>query len=394
MITWGTLGGLAPAAVEAAVAKSRTRSSHANPLTLCALFPEAGAQALAGDEAWRGVALAVAAANRSPGRPIRLILADATQGAAAVARIAKTRPTAFLGTLSSTQSFATTAAAELANIPYIELDAPADAITARGFKMLLRTGLTTADLAATTATTILGQIAPAWRQPTASMRIALLFDDGASNGAFAAAMLDVAKTTKLPILLTMGYATDSMDLAAEVGRMKRAKIDLLVHAGRTEHVLLLYEALAIAAWRPRMIIGAGAGYSLSAIGFALGPAIENTMVIDAPLYPATGPAAAVARAYHRHYATTPRSSASLTTYVGTKLIIDALRTGHPLAATHIPRGTLANGWGAAFAANGQNRDSFATLQQWRNGRLITIDPAIKGAARAEGLGRGPRYPPG
>ncbi|SIR01678.1 MULTISPECIES: ABC transporter substrate-binding protein [Acidiphilium] len=373
-----------------AVAASRSgaaavRSAAPSSPTLAALFPDQGAEALAGDEAWRGVTLAIADANRGRKQPIRLIRADATDPARTIATLAKADPpAAFIGTSSSTLSFVATAAAELANIPYIELDAPADAITTRGFKMLVRTGLTSAALAATTTTAIAGQIAPSWRKAAGELRIALLFDDGATNGAFAAAMLDLARQTKLPVVLTLGYATNTMDLASEIGRMQRAKIDLLIHAGRTEHVLLAYAAMATAGWRPRMIIGAGGGYAMSGLGFALGRAIENTMVVDTPLYDVSGPAAAIARAYRARYAAPPRSSASLTAYVGAQLVSGALGQDKPfraaLLATDRPRGALANGWGCAFNGQGQNRASFATLQQWRGGRLITIDPTIAGAA--------------
>jgi branched-chain amino acid transport system substrate-binding protein len=356
------------------------------PITLVALFPNKGAEALVGDEAWRGVALAIGDANRHRKTPIRLIRADATDPSRLIAGLAKSAPpTAFLGTMSSTLSFAATAAAELANIPYIELDAPADAITTRGFKMLIRTGPTSADLAASVVGAIAGQIAPAWHKPAAALRIAVLFDDGATNGAFAAALLDLAHQTKLPIVLMLGYATNTMDLASEIGRMQRARIDLLVHAGRTDHVLLAYEAMATAAWRPRMIVGVGTGYGMTAIGFALGRAIENTMVVDAPDYQTSGPSAVIAQAYETQYASPPRGGASLTSYVGAALVATCLDQSKPLIetllATDRPRGSLANGWGAAFTTEGQNRASFATLQQWRGGRLITIDPTVTGSAK-------------
>jgi branched-chain amino acid transport system substrate-binding protein len=377
----GTVALAASSSVHAAV-----RPAQPPPITLAAVFPDHGGEALAGDEAWRGTALAIAAANQGRKTPIRLLRTTTVDPSRHIADLAKSNPpAAFLGTQSSTVSFAATAAAELDNIPYIELDAPADAITTRGFKMLLRTGLTTTALAARTIGAIAGQIAPAWHKSTANLRIAILFDDGATNGAFAAAMLDLAHQTKLPILLMLGYGTNTMDLASEIARMKRARIDLLIHAGRTEHVLLAYQAMATAAWRPRMIIGIGTGYGMSAIGFTLGSALENTMVVDAPLYAATGPSAAIAHAYQDRYARPPRSSASLTSYVGTMLVIAALDSGKPLIdtlrATNNPRSTLANGWGVAFNGDGQNRESFATLQQWRAGTLITIDPTVTGAAK-------------
>ncbi|MEE3502838.1 ABC transporter substrate-binding protein [Acidiphilium acidophilum] len=350
--------------------------------TLCGLFPSSGPEALAGDEAWRGVTLALDTANRSRPNPIRLIRADAADPTKSIAALAaSTPPTACLGTMSSSRSFAATAAAELANIPYVELDAPADAITTRGFKMLHRTGLTTTDLAIRTIAAITDLLAPAWHRAPGTLRVALLFDDGATDGAFAASMLAQAKQAKLPVLLVMGYGSDKLDLSNQVERMQRAQIDLLIHAGQPEHVILLYEALAIAAWRPRMIIGAGSGYGMSAIGDALGHRIEHTMVVDAPLY--DKPAQAILRAYRDRYATPPHSSISLTTYVGTMLVITALDQGRSLGAALTAlkrkRGALANGWGVDFDADGQNRASFATLQQWRSGALVTIDPSIEGA---------------
>lgn len=175
-----------------------------------------------------------------------------------------------------------------------------------------------------------------------------------------------------------------MDLSEEIGRMQRAKIDLLIHAGRTEHVLLLYAGLQVARWRPRMIIGTGAGYGVAPIGYTLGRALDNTMVIGNPLY---GPAAApIAAAYRARYASAPRGTASLTTYAGTTLVLDALHSGKPvlsaLAATHRPHGALPNGWGADFDARGQNRASFVTLQQWHRGVLTSIDQRINGAGKA------------
>lgn len=356
--------------------------------TLGVLFPRSGPQTLDGDEAWRGVVLAVEAARQNSKTPIRLIRGDADTPADAIKTMVKAAGTpgaitAILGTQSSTASFAATAAAELANIPYVELDAPADAITARGFRGLLRTGTTTSEFAATAVSAITGIIAPGWHSASGKLRIALLFDVGASNGAFAAAMLAACNAVQLPVILTVGYATNAMGLSAEVERMRRAKIDLLVHAGRAEHVLLLYTAMTIARWRPHMIIGAGAGYGLSEIGFELGKALDNTMVVSNPLY---GPGASdIAARYQRRFATPPRSAASLTSHVGTTLVIEALNGDKPLpqtlAAIKRDRGALANGWGVDFSTSGQNRRSFATLQQWRQGRLITIDPTIAGAGK-------------
>ncbi|HEX7391287.1 MAG TPA: ABC transporter substrate-binding protein [Acidiphilium sp.] len=387
-----SLAGLAAPVARASgtAAATPAKAEPAAETVLGVLFPASGTEALLGDEAWRGVELAVAVARKGGMAPVRLIREDAADPARAVARFAKAGGNsgpvaAILGTWSSTASFAATAAAELARIPYIELDAPADAITARGFKSLIRTGLTTTGLAVSASAAIAGVLAPGWRKPADQLRIGLLFDVGATDGSFAAAMIAACKAAKLPILLTMGYATDTMDLTGEVGRMKRARLDLLVHAGEVAHVLLLYEAMTVASWRPRMIVGVGGGYGMAEAGFVLGKTIDNTMVVGCPLYGTDGASAPIAAEYRRRYAEPPRGAASLTAYVGTALALRALQTGKglpgSLSTVEAPRGALANGWGVEFDATGQNRRSFATLQQWRDGALVTIDPAVAGAEK-------------
>lgn len=388
------LSGVALAAGKrAGHAASATAKPHPAPVTVGALFPETGRLSLPGDEAFRGVELAVETARLSApanGKPIRLIRASAsTQAEAAqvIHRLAATdHASLVLGTCSSTLSFAASAAAELANIPYVELDAPADAITRRGFKTLARTGLTTADLAGRAARAVSGLLAPAYGRRPQALRLALLFDVGASDGAFAAAMIAACAKAKLPLLLEIGYASGTMDLSGPVSRMKRAKVDVVIHAGTPDDVPLFYEAMTIAAWRPRMVIGAGSGYGLAGTGFAVGPAIEGTMVVGPPLYEASGESAMVAAMYRRRYAASPRSAASLAAYVGAILAFEALIAGQPMPQSlqkrNLPHGALANGWGVKFSPTGQNERSFATLQQWRGGRLITIDDSVSGHAKS------------
>lgn len=387
------IGGLCLGAVGLAARPARAaavpgKAETTTPLHIGTLFPESGPQSLIGNEAWRGVELAARAAYPTFAGGLTLLRGDASRADAAIKAMIghagkKEAISVILGSQSSTDSFAATAAAELAGIPYVELDAPASGITRRDFKRLMRTCTTTDDFAAKTESAITGLLMPHWHVGAERLRLALLFDVGATNGSFASAMLAACKRAGLPVTLSMAYATEAMELSEEVGRMQRAKIDLLIHAGRAQHVLLLYEAMRAAAWRPRMIVGTGAGYGLSEIGRVLGRALDNTMVVGNPLY---GPdSASIAAAYRQLYASAPRGAASLTTHVGAALVLDALHSGKPvlsaLAATRRQRGTLANGWGADFDNTGQNRASFVTLQQWQNGTLVTIDPGMKGSTK-------------
>ena len=339
-----------------------------------ALFPLSGADALIGDEASRGVQLALDAVNQAggiAGRPLGLAVADAVgqNEAESIARalIATDGLNLLLGTGTSGLAYPGSDAAELAQIPYIEVNAAADGITGRNFKFLIRICLTTTMIAACATAAIARQF------PNAP--IGLLFNTGATEGAIAAAALAQWQAARITPLLSIGYPPDAASLHEEVGRLKRAGARVVLHAAGQDDVLVFFEALQDAGWRPAAVIGCGDGYGLRETAFALGPALDGVYVSGAPFYPT--PAAAIAQAYQDRFAMAPRSAGSLSAYVGAKLVFDTLArlkgdAGQLLAAlrqTSLPPGALANGWGVAFDRTGQNTRAFATLQQWRSGTL-------------------------
>lgn len=139
-----------------------------------------------------------------------------------------------------------------------------------------------------------------------------------------------------------------------------------------------FEAMANLAWRPHGLVGTGTGYGLAGTGFLLERALDGVLVVGPPLYQPQGPSAAVARLYQERFAGMPRGAGSLSSFAGAFVVFQALMAGHPLPAAlqgqNQSSGTLVNGWGLAFDKAGQNAASFATLQQWRAGRLVTIAP--------------------
>ena len=342
-----------------------------------ALFPFTGAGSLIGDEAFRGVQLAVDDINRAGGiasQPVGLIQGDAldaTQaGQAAKSLIAGAGANLLLGTGGSGLAYAGSAAAELAQIPYIELNATADGITGRNFKFLLRTCLTSTMLAATAVA------AMAKRFP--NRKIGLLFNTGAAAGAIAAAALAQWQAQKITPLLSIGYPEDAADLHGPVSRLQRAGAEILLHAAGADDVLAFFQAKQDLGWKPAGVFGSGDGYGLRETAFALGSPFNGTYVSAAPCAPLS--AAAITGAYQARFGMPPRSADSLTAYAGAKLVLDQLNglNGDPtklldaLRKTNLPAGALANGWGAAFDKTGQNTSAFATLQQWQNGGLVTL----------------------
>ncbi len=352
----------------------QAQSTQAGPRFGAAL-PLSGPYALSGDETLRGIQLAIDTINAQggiAGKPVSLATADMPSQAAAAGVVNGLIKDAHAGILfgsgSSALSYPATAAAELAQIPFIELTAPADGIMTRGFKFLLRTGPSTSMTAQLAAATI--------RARFAGRRLGLLFNVGATDGAIAAATLAALKMAGLPLTLAAGYPEDASGLADQAGRMMRAKVEVLLHAAGADDALMAFQAMRELGWRPAALIGMGTGYAQRETQEALGAALDGAFVIAAPFYP--GPAAAIAAAYEAKFAVQPRSAESCTAYVGAKLVFDTLRAAGEdparllaaLRQVNLPKGALANGFGAAFDNAGQNSRSFVTLQNWKNGSLI------------------------
>jgi branched-chain amino acid transport system substrate-binding protein len=373
-ILLGTAGLLAPAAPAFAEnGGGKSTPKPAAPAPIGVLLPLSGDQSLVGDECLRGISLAVDSANLAggvAGARVTLATGDAFgQPNAAQALINTSHAALILGSGTSATSYAGSAAAEIAQLPYIELNAPADGIMTRGFKFLLRTGLTTTMI----ANTAIG-IAT---EHLAGKKIGLLFNTGATAGAIATAALSAMQAAKITPIIAAGYPADLADLTEPVARFKRAGVEVLLHAADPADVLMVFAAFQSLAWKPA-IIGCGHGYLLRETAYALGDALNGTLVAGAPFYPPA--AGAIAAAYQARYAMPPRSPDSLTTFAGAKLVFDTLSLAggdvtkllSALRKTDLSAGALANGWGAQFDKTGQNTRSFAIAQQWKSGTLVPL----------------------
>ncbi|WP_160935324.1 ABC transporter substrate-binding protein [Teichococcus coralli] len=400
-----TLLGQAALALTARPAAAQTRAAGAPELRIGAIFPAAGPLALHGDESFRGLELAVEARNAAGGvfgRPLRLVKAeasDATQAGEAARRLlaGPERVAALFGSCASSVSFAATQVAELEGVPYFELGAIADTITARGFRYLFRSCPRSADYAALTLRAALGLLPTLWRHAPAAMQVAILHENtlyGQSVGMAQEAMLkDSAR-----LLGRFGYASGGQDIQALVPRLRAAETQLVLHAGQQADVLLLFRAMREIGWRPRMVLGAGAGYSLTDTAQALGPQVEGVMTAGFPPYLAAGrageEAGQLAEAYRGKYGHDPRSGHSLANFAGARLFLEALhRAGSPdkeriraaVLATVLDAREAPLGWGAGFDEAGQNLRALPVLAQWQGGRLVPVfpEPAAAGAPRPE-----------
>lgn len=386
------LGGLAALAAAAGQAVAQPAGES---LRCGALFPFTGPFALLGDEHFRGLELAAEERNAAGGllgKPIRLLKGDAADAAQAQAEVKRLmgpeRAVAVFGTCVSALSFAATQAAELQGVPYLELGAIADPITERGFRLLVRTCPRATDIGRLAVDTVADLLAPAWNRPAEAVRVAVLHEDSLHGQSVAAAEEAQLKARGMALLERVAYAARGVDWAPILQRMREAGAEVLLHAGYQNDVLLLYRGLRELGWRPGMLIGAGAGYSLADTAHAIGPDIEGTLTVDVPPFEVSDRFAPGVRpfleAYRRRYGSDPRSGHSLANYVGARAAFEAIQRGAgtdrdriraALAATDLAEGGTANGWGIRFDDKGQNTRARPLLQQWQGGRLLAVAPA-------------------
>lgn len=390
------LAGLAGAA-----AAPRIGSAQGNEVRLGALYPFSGSLALLGDESFRGLEMAVEERNANGGvlnRQVRLAKGDAVDQNQAIAEarrlIGTERVTAVFGTYASPLAFAATQVAELQGVPYFEMGAISDPITERGFRYVFRTCPRASDFGAATVGGLVDALAPAFAVDPASLRIAILHEEALYGQTVAAFQEAHLRARGLNLVEKIAYAARSVDLSSVVQRLRGVSADIVLHTGYQNDIVLFFRGMQEAGWKPRMVIGSGAGYSLTDTARAVGPAFEGVMNVDFTQFAvnedyAPG-AAAFVEAYKRRYGSEPRSGHSLANYFGARVCLDAVqragaadkdRIRNAMMAADVAEGTTPTGWGVRFDEKGQNMRAKPFLLQWQGGRQVTVFPAQAAVAQ-------------
>jgi branched-chain amino acid transport system substrate-binding protein len=389
------LAGLASAAVARGAAGQGAAPPAANgEIRLGALYPLSGSLSLLGDESLRGLEIAAEERNAAGGllsRPVRLLKADATDQGQAMGEarrlIGAERAAALFGTFSSALSFAASQVAEMQRIPYFELGAIGDPITERGFRTLFRTCPRASDFAREAVNAVPEALAPAWGVSPAAIKVAILHEDGMYGQSVSASQEALLGARGLRLVEKLGYAARGVEMTAAVHRLRSAGAEVVLHTGHQNEIVVFYRAMREAGWRPRMVIGSGAGYSAVDTMRAVGPDFDGTMNVDFTQFEVNERMAPGVRqfadAYRRRYGSEPRSGHSLANYCGARICLDAVqraggtdadRVRAAMLATDLPESATPAGWGARFDERGQNTRARPFVLQWQGGRHLTVFP--------------------
>ncbi|MBC9175497.1 ABC transporter substrate-binding protein [Pseudoroseomonas ludipueritiae] len=406
------LGSLFTATLSAAAWAQKPPGSTAE-LRIGAIFPATGPLARLGEESFRGLELAVEARNAAGGvfgRPIRLVRAAAEHPAQAAAAtrvlMSVERVAAVFGTGASVLSLPASRAAELQGVPFFELGAVADAVTARGFRLLFRAAPLASQYAALSLRACADLLPELWNTRPEGLRVAVLHENGAFGqavGLVQESLLRQGIGPRLAVRLTYpaavlpgqpGNPPPPPDFAALLGRLRESSPDVLLHSGQEAEAAALFATMADAGWMPRMLVGCGAGYHSQEAARSIGPGFVGTMAVGPAPYASGGalaePARRLAERYAARYGHAPSSGHSLGHAMAAAFFLEALhRAGSPererirAAVLAMPAGDLSPGWPMAMDEEGQNRLARPVLSQWQGQGMALRQVAILGPAALE-----------
>ncbi len=113
------------------------------------------------------------------------------------------------------------------------------------------------------------------------LKVALIHEDGPYGVGVAAADEAFSKEAGLQIVLKEGYSASAPDLSVLVTKIKRAKPDVISHAGYNPDITLLLRQARENGLKFKMLFGAGAGYSqLDKLRATFAGDIDNFCNID------------------------------------------------------------------------------------------------------------------
>lgn len=373
----------------------------ADDIKIGALFPFSGALAQLGDESYRGLQLAVEERNAQGGllgRKIALVKADAVDANQAVGEARRLTSvenvSAVFGSFSSALSFAATQVTELAGVPFFELGAVSDSVTDRGFKYVFRSNSTARDFANGTIEGVANVVAPALGVDPKSLKLAIIHEDGLYGKTIAGFQQERAKALGLNVVQVLPYSAKAVDLSSLILRLRGAQADVVLQTSYQNDTMLYFRQAKSAGYKPRAVIGAGGGYSLSDTAKALNGDMDGAFDIDFPQFAMNEKGAPglsdFVSAYKKRFNGEPRSGHSLVNYVGARAFLDAIEKAGSLDKDKVraavlaykqPVGSNAAGWGFDFGDNGQNRAATTTLMQWQDGKLVTVWPEAAAVAK-------------
>lgn len=365
-------------------------------VTIGAVFPLSGNNALLGEESLRGAKLAVAELNANGGlwgKQVVLDIADApdpTAGQTETERlITKDGVKLVFGAYSSALANVVSDVCARNNIPYFELGGIGTDIMQKGYKYLWRTCCDALAFGETQAKFFDEACLPKLGLDKATTKVVIAHEDSlfGTSVAEAAQKAFIEKGYAAVNIKVTPYSATSLDLSTIILSAKSFNPDVFITDSYVSDATLLGRQAKELNFLPKVWIGGGAGWALLDTKEGIGNAIYGIYDVDWPQYAMNkdnvkGLDEYIAY-YTKTYGSAPRSGHSLGDYVGAQMMLEILQNAGSLDKDAIyeaaykmdkPEGTYTGGWGCKFDKTGQNIVAPAVMFMWTPKGLVAVWP--------------------
>lgn len=360
------------------------------PVRIGALYPLSGGLAQLGEESFRGVELAVEEWNNNGGlngQDIELVEKDAPDADAGVSTVENLtnveEVNAIVGSYSSTISRASTQRAASFDMPYWELGAVADTITADNPGNTFRTNATASSFGVSGVASARDIVAPALDKDPQDLNVAVMYESGEYGNSVAETVIELSEEEDMNVVADIEYDAGTSDLSSSIQNLKGADVDVINHTGYDADIHLLWNQSSDLDNYIPAAIGNGGGYSLQSFVENVGnPAALGVINQDFTQYN-TNPEYApgieeFVQTYQDAYDQPPLSGHSLANYFGTNVLLEVISSmDNPSGFTleemkeaalnyETEVGTSATSWGVKFDEDTmQNTRTTVTGHQWQ-----------------------------
>ena len=340
------------------------------PIKVGTNYPLSGGLALFGQDAVRGVELAVDQINSDGGingRKIELFKRDATDSDAAVSNVESLATSEevdiIFGSFSSSIAQAAAQAAARYDQLYWETTGFSPEISEPGYQHLYHCNTRTTQYGEKGGEIIDTVIAPELEKSTDELRVGIMYENGVFGTATEAIVQEQASNYGYKVVESIGYPPfQTSDLSSSIERLKQANIDVLYHSGYNADTNLLWQQAADLDLYVPAVVGNGTAYVVPSFVEAVGKQTALGIVnVDQPHYnvsPDFAPGMKkILEAYRDRYDETPVTQLPATTYSCTQMFREVASQANSFGLDDFEEAALsvsqeqrsmANGWGLNF----------------------------------------------
>jgi branched-chain amino acid transport system substrate-binding protein len=353
-----------------ATATGTADSGSDEPILIGTNYPLSGGLALNGQDATRGVEIAVNEINANggiDGRQIELIKRDAQDADTGVSNVESLATSenvdVIVGSFSSSIAQASAEAAARYDVLYWETTGFSPQISEPGYQHLYHCNTRTTQYGEEGGRIIDGTVAPRLDKSTSELRLGIMYENGVFGTATNRLVQDQAEEYGYNVVESIGYPPfDTNDLSSSIERLRQANIDVLYHSGYNADTNLLWQQAADLDLYVPAVVGNGTAYVVQSFVEAVGQQTALGIInVDQPHYNVGTDFAPgmenILTSYREAYGEAPVTQLPATAYSCTKMLEQVISEADSFglddfeeAALSVsePNGTFANGWGLEF----------------------------------------------